>query len=93
VRSCRLREKEYVVSRKAADLVDRILASDEPAVVELDDLRRFFSTTVRLYTGVRGVLTDDVDPLDGDVTRADAVVTACALLRAHHLDPLNLRRP
>jgi hypothetical protein len=24
---------------------------------------------------------------------ADAVVTACALLRAHHLDPLNLRRP
>jgi hypothetical protein len=78
------------LSREVAQLVDRLLDSEAPEVLPVEDLRRLFSSAVRLYGGVSAVVDEDVDPLDGDVTPTDAVVAACALLKSHNLNPFDL---
>jgi hypothetical protein len=78
------------LSREVSTTVDRILAGQVPAVLAVEDLRRLFSSAIRLYAGVSAVVAEEVDPLDGDVTPTDAVVAACALLKSHDLNPFDL---
>ena len=78
------------LSREVADLADRILGSTEPVVLPIEDLRRLFSSAVRLHGGMSAVADEDIDPLDGDVTPTDAVIAACALLRSRGLNPFDL---
>jgi hypothetical protein len=78
------------LSHDVSQVVDEILSTDQLTNVAVDDLRLLFSTAVRLYAGITSVLTSDINPLDGDITPADAAVTARALLEAQHLNPFGL---
>ena len=78
------------LARAVSRVVDEILASEQPTAVGIDDLRLLVSTAIRLYGGISSLLAEDVDPLDGDVTQADTMAMACALLKSHQLSPLDL---
>ncbi|WP_236787764.1 hypothetical protein [Amycolatopsis sp. GM8] len=78
------------LTRALSHLVDEVLASEQPAVVEVGDLRLLVSTAIRLYGGVSSVVRKDVDPLDGDVTQAEALAMAGALLKSQRLGPRDL---
>lgn len=78
------------LTRALSHLVDELLASEPPAVVEVGDLRLLISTAIRLYGGVGSLVREDVDPLDGDVTQAEALAMAGALLKSQRLGPRDL---
>lgn len=44
------------LSCEVSDVVDEILATYQPTVVAVDDLRLLFSTAVRLYAGISSVV-------------------------------------
>lgn len=78
------------LTRALSHLVDEVLASEPPAVVEVGDLRLLISTAIRLYGGVGSLVREDVDPLDGDVTQTEALAMAGALLKSQRLGPRDL---
>ena len=65
--------------------------STEPgAVIPDEQLRRLLSATIRLYAAVSERAAEDIVPINADVSTTDAVVLACALLKAHELNPFDL---
>jgi hypothetical protein len=54
------------------------------------DLRRLLSATIRLYAAVSEQAPLDIVPIDAEVSTTDAVVLACALLKARDLNPFDL---
>jgi hypothetical protein len=78
------------LTRAVSHLVDEILAGEQLQVVDGEDLQLLVSTAIRLYGGVISLVPDDVDPLDGDVTQAEAMALASALLKSLRLDPHDL---
>lgn len=67
------------------------LAGDEsPETVSPDQLRALLSATVQLYAAFCEHTGTDLDPLESEVPATDAVVLACALLKARDLNPFDL---
>lgn len=67
------------------------LSRDEsPETVSPDQLRALLSATVQLYTAFCEHTGTDLDPLESEVPATDAVVLACALLKARDLNPFDL---
>lgn len=65
--------------------------SAAPAAVLTDEqLRRLLSAAIRLYAAVSERAAEDIVPINADVSTTDAVVLACALLKAHELNPFDL---
>lgn len=58
--------------------------------VSPDQLRALLSATVQLYTAFCEHTGTDLDPLESEVPATDAVVLACALLKARDLNPFDL---
>jgi hypothetical protein len=54
------------------------------------DLRRLLSAAIRLYAAVSEQAAQDIVPIDAEVSTTDAVVLACALLKARDLNPFDL---
>jgi hypothetical protein len=54
------------------------------------DLRRLVSAGIRLYAAVSEQAAADIVPIDAEVSTTDAVVLACALLKARELNPFDL---
>jgi hypothetical protein len=83
-----------------ADQLERLTAlatapdaapSTEPgAVIPDEQLRRLLSAAIRLYAAVSERAAEDIVPINADVSTTDAVVLACALLKAHELNPFDL---
>lgn len=66
-------------------------AATEPgAVLSDDELRRVLSAAIRLYAAVSERAAENIVPINADVSTTDAVVLACALLKAHELNPFDL---
>jgi hypothetical protein len=78
------------VSGELARLTDEVLASGAAARVDPADLRRLVTTVTRLYAVAEESDATDDNPLAEDVASTDAVVLACALLRARDLNPFDL---
>jgi len=60
------------------------------AGVTEQDLRRLLSAAIRLYAAVSEQAARDIVPIDAEVSTTDAVVLACALLKARELNPFDL---
>jgi hypothetical protein len=69
---------------------DRLIDSGDAAQVPAEQLRTLVSAAVRLYAAATEGAAQDVPPIDGAVATTDAVVMACALLKAQDLNPFDL---
>jgi hypothetical protein len=69
---------------------DAALSTEPGAVVPDEQLRRLLSAAIRLYAAVSERAAEDIVPINADVSTTDAVVLACALLKAHELNPFDL---
>jgi hypothetical protein len=66
------------------------LPAEPEAVLSDEQLRRLLSAAIRLYAAVSEGAAEDIVPINADVSTTDAVVLACALLKAHELNPFDL---
>jgi adenine/guanine phosphoribosyltransferase-like PRPP-binding protein len=73
--------------------IERTIQAGELSQVRSEDLTRLMSGAVKLYAAQ----ADEAEPgaevarvIDDTVSTTDALVVACALLRAHHLNPFDL---
>lgn len=66
------------------------LSQPQPETVSPDRLRALLSATVQLYAAFCEHTGTDLDPLESEVPATDAVVLACALLKARDLNPFDL---
>ncbi|HEX4074705.1 MAG TPA: hypothetical protein VHX49_04845 [Candidatus Acidoferrales bacterium] len=84
------------LSALAAELraqIERTTDAGEIARVAPDGVTNLVSGAVKLYAA----MVEDAEPgtkaipaIDGTVSTTEAMVMACALLRAHHLNPFDL---
>lgn len=73
--------------------IERTIQAGELAQVPPEDVTRLVSGAVRLYAATIEEAEPGADTapvIDGTVSTTEAMVVACALLRAHHLNPFDL---
>jgi hypothetical protein len=77
------------LTRQLTEVADQANAG---ALAEVSEqaLRSLVSATIRLYAAASEASTADIDPLEDGVSTTDAVVMACALLKARELNPFDL---
>lgn len=78
------------VSRELEEAVGRLLLPGAPERADPADVRRALSAAVRLYAAAAEAAGEDIDPLEEPASSTDAVVVACALLKARDLNPFDL---
>jgi hypothetical protein len=90
-------------SEEAADLsaafesvrgrIDRIIELGEVERVPRQSVTNLMSGAVKLYAALAEDAeseSESIPIIDGTVSTTEAMVVACALLRAHHLNPFDL---
>jgi hypothetical protein len=85
-------EKSTKLSALLAELrgqIERAIQAGEVGVAP-EDLTNLVSGAVKLYATAVEEDELDVPVIDGTVSTTEAMVVACALLRAHHLNPFDL---
>jgi hypothetical protein len=86
-------EKAARLSALVAQLCERIdetVKAGEVADVSREDVTALVSGAVKLYATSAEEAESDVPVIDATVSTTEAMVVACALLRAHHLNPFDL---
>ena len=86
-------EKAARLSALVAQLSERIdetVKAGEVADVLRPDVTALVSGAVKLYAASAEESESDVPVIDATVSTTEAMVVACALLRAHHLNPFDL---
>jgi hypothetical protein len=81
------------LSSLAAELheqVERNLHDGEIDRVPPADITNLVTSAVKLYAAAVEENTRDVPVIDGTVSTTEAIVMACALMRAHQLNPFDL---
>ncbi|MDE3170469.1 MAG: hypothetical protein KGL75_10015 [Acidobacteriota bacterium] len=74
-------------------LHDRIAATIDAgqiARVPPQDVTALLTEAVRLYSAVAEEIEREIPPIDATISATEAMVVACALLRAHRLNPFDL---
>lgn len=54
------------------------------------DVTAVMTEAVRLYAAVTEEIEREIPPIDASISTTEAMVVACALLRAHRLNPFDL---
>jgi len=75
------------------ELHGRMVAISEAgqiARVTPHDVTALMTEAVRLYAAVTEELEREIPPIDASISTTEAMVVACALLRAHRLNPFDL---
>jgi hypothetical protein len=75
------------------DLHQRIAAVSDAgqiARVAPEDVTALMTEAVRLYAAVTEEIEREIPPIDTSISTTEAMVVACALLRAHRLNPFDL---
>jgi hypothetical protein len=75
------------------DLHKRIVAVNDAgqiARVSPEDVTALMTEAVRLYAAVTEEIEREIPPIDASISTTEAMVVACALLRAHRLNPFDL---
>lgn len=70
--------------------VTRVLHDTDPATIDVDELRSLVSSITRLYAACSDRAGYEIRAIDETVSTTDAVALACALIRAHNLNPFDL---
>ena len=84
------------MSRLVAELneqIERTIQAGAVTQVQSTDVTRLVSGAVKLYAAVAEEAEPGVEVapvIDGTVSTTEAMVVACALLRAHRLNPFDL---
>jgi hypothetical protein len=73
-----------------SERIDETVKAGEVADVPRTDLTALVSGAVKLYATAVEETNQDVPVIDPTVSTTEAMVVACALLRAHHLNPFDL---
>ncbi len=60
------------------------------ARVAPEDVTALMTEAVRLYAAVTEEIEREIPPVDASISTTEAMVVACALLRAHRLNPFDL---
>jgi len=66
------------------------IESGQVARVAPGDVTALLSEAVRLYAAVVEETEREIPPIDATISTTEAMVVACALLRAHRLNPFDL---
>jgi hypothetical protein len=77
----------------ASALHERVAAAidaGQVARVPQHDVTALLTETVRLYAAVTEEIEREIPPIDASISTTEAMVVACALLRAHRLNPFDL---
>ncbi|MGA3294986.1 MAG: hypothetical protein ABSE45_13510 [Candidatus Acidiferrales bacterium] len=70
--------------------IERTIQSGEVGGVPREDVTSFLSGAVKLYAAFVEDTETEVAAIDATVSTTEAMVVACALLRAEHLTPFDL---
>ncbi|HLJ13170.1 MAG TPA: hypothetical protein VKV15_01640 [Bryobacteraceae bacterium] len=86
-------EEAVKLSGTVAAVVQQIAATTEGgelAAVTSDDVTSLLTGAIKLYVACVDEREMDIAPIDATVSTTEAMVVACALLRAQHLNPFDL---
>ena len=78
------------LARQVRGQIERTIQAGEVAAVPQEDLMNLLSGTVKLYAAAVEEMESEIPPLDASVSTTEAMVVACALMRAHRLNPFDL---
>jgi len=70
--------------------IERTMLAGELAGVPREDVTNLVTGAVKLYAAFAEELESDVPAIDSTVSTTEAMVVACALLRAQHMNPFDL---
>jgi hypothetical protein len=70
--------------------VEQVFRTGEIDRVPSADITNLVTSAVKLYAAAVEENTRDVPVIDGTVSTTEAIVMACALMRAHQLNPFDL---
>jgi hypothetical protein len=59
-------------------------------IAAVSDVTALMTEAVRLYAAVTEEIEREIPPIDASISTTEAMVVACALLRAHRLNPFDL---
>jgi hypothetical protein len=86
-------EEAEKLSRVVAELreqIERTLQAGELAGVPGQDVTQLVTGAVKLYAAFVEELESEIPAIDSTVSTTEAMVVACALLRAQHMNPFDL---
>jgi hypothetical protein len=70
--------------------IGRTVQAGEIAGVPREDVTKLVTEAVKLYAAYAEELEAEVPAIDSSVSTTEAMVVACALLRAQHMNPFDL---
>src|ERR1022692_63958 len=70
--------------------IGRTMQAGELADVPREDVTNLVTEAVKLYAAYAEELEAEVPAIDSTVSTTEAMVVACALLRAQHMNPFDL---
>jgi hypothetical protein len=70
--------------------IERITQAGELSGVAREDVTSLVTEAVKLYAAFAEELETNVPAIDSTVSTTEAMVVACALLRAQHMNPFDL---
>jgi hypothetical protein len=70
--------------------IERTMQAGELAAVGREDVTSLLTGAIKLYAAYAEELESEIPPTDSSVSTTEAMVVACALLRAQHMNPFDL---
>jgi hypothetical protein len=70
--------------------IDAATQAGDLAAVPSADVTNLLAGAIKLYVAFADELEMDIPPIDATVSTTEAIVVACALLRAQHMNPFDL---
>jgi predicted hydrolase (HD superfamily) len=70
--------------------IGRTMQAGELASITREDVTNLVTEAVKLYAAYAEELEAEVPAIDSTVSTTEAMVVACALLRAQHMNPFDL---
>jgi hypothetical protein len=86
-------DKDAKLSSLLAELreqIEQVVQAGELAGVPREDVTSLVTGAVKLYAAFVEEFESDVPAIDSTVSTTEAMVVACALLRARHMNPFDL---
>jgi hypothetical protein len=70
--------------------IDAATQAGELAAVPSECVTNLLTGAIKLYVAYEDEIEIEIPPIDATVSTTEAIVVACALLRAQHLNPFDL---
>jgi hypothetical protein len=70
--------------------IERTTQAGELASVQKEDVTNLVTGAIKLYAAYTEELETEIPAVDSKVSTTEAMVVACALLRAQHMNPFDL---